>query len=158
MKLPIAVMTILSAGALLAQTPAAPPAHTNNGAPANSAAPAHKHVSQTRAGWRMERLTNRLNLTADQQNQVKAIFKESREQTKSLQPKLHQEREALNAAVKSGSEQQIDQILTQNAQLNTQMRAAHVKAMAKVYALLTPEQKAKFDEGRGRWAGRHKQG
>jgi Spy/CpxP family protein refolding chaperone len=93
----------------------------------------------------LRRLTNRLNLTADQQARVKTIFADSRQQTKTLMPQLREERSALRNAVKSDSESQIDQITTKDAQLNAQIEAVHVKAMAKVYATLTPDQKAKFD-------------
>jgi len=62
---------------------------------------------------------------------------------------------ALREAVKSGSEQRIDQITQQNAQLDAQMRAIHAKAMAKVYAILTPDQKAKFDQMSEHRAVRH---
>ncbi len=97
-------------------------------------------------GQMMQRLSTRLNLTADQQQQAKAIFQQSREQMKSLRPQLQQERQAISAAVKAGNEQQIDQILQQNAQLNAQARAIHAKAMAKFYQILTPDQKTKFDQ------------
>ena len=98
----------------------------------------------------MQRLSSRLNLTADQQTQAKAIFQQSRAQMKTLAPKLREERQAISAAVKSDNEQQIDQVLNQDAQLNAQARAIHAKAMAKFYQLLTPDQKARFDQMRSR--------
>ncbi len=101
----------------------------------------------------MQRLSTRLNLTADQQQQAKAIFQQSREQMKSLQPQLKNEHQAISAAIKSDNEQQIDQVLQQNAQLNAQARAIHAKAMAKFYQILTPDQKAKFDQRGHRKAG-----
>ncbi len=131
------------AGGLMAQTTAPAPSTPKNHA-----------AAVNRQGWMVRRLTNRLNLTADQQAQVKAIFADSRQQAKALAPQLRDERAALKAAVRSGSESQIDQITAKNAQLNSQIEALHVKAMAKVYATLTPDQKAKFDQMDGRRNGR----
>ena len=133
MKLSIAFATILTAGALLAQTPA----------------PAQEGAANHHAGARqgmLQRMTKDLNLTADQQSQVKNILQSSREQTKAIQPKLREERSALRDAVKSDSEQKIDQITRQNAELNAEAAAIHAKTMAKIYTVLTPEQKAKFDQ------------
>jgi Spy/CpxP family protein refolding chaperone len=120
------LLPFLAAGILAAQ----PAPHHRTGAPM------------------LQRLSARLNLTAEQQSQAKAIFQASREQARALAPKLREEREAVAAAVKSDNERQIDQVLSQDARLNAQARAIHVKAMAKFYQILTPEQKAKFDQGK----------
>jgi Spy/CpxP family protein refolding chaperone len=108
---------------------------------AQTTAPAHKHTHGDMVG----RLSMRLKLTPDQQNQARAIFKQSRADAKSLSPKLRDERVALKTAVKTDNEAQIDQILQQDSQVNAQARAIRAKAMAKFYQILTPDQKAKFD-------------
>lgn len=94
------------------------------------------------------RLTGQLKLTPDQQNQARSIFADARKQAQSLAPKLRDERQAMSAAIKSDNLTQIDQIARQDAQLNSQARAIHAKAMAKFYSTLTPDQKAKFDSVR----------
>jgi Spy/CpxP family protein refolding chaperone len=137
MKLPTALLSVLMASGLMAQPPAPAP-------------------SSARSGGILQSLTQRLDLTADQQARAKAIFADARQQAKALAPRLREERSALKAAVKSDAESQIDQITAKNAQLTAQIEAVHVKAMAKVYAMLTPDQKAKFDRmdaRRGRRAG-----
>jgi Spy/CpxP family protein refolding chaperone len=134
MKIGSFLLPFLAAGILSAQ-PAAAPHHRAPG------------------GQMVQRLSSRLNLTADQQTQAKAIFQASREQMKSLQPQLKSEHQAMSTAIKSDNEQQIDQLTQQNAQLNAQARAIHAKAMAKFYQLLTPDQKAKFDQHGRRQAG-----
>lgn len=121
------------AGILAAQT-AAPP----------QTAPASPHAKRAHRDM-VARLSKRLSLTADQQNQARAIFKQARADAKALSPKLREERVALHAAVKSDNEPQIDRILNQDSQLNVQARAIHAKAMAKFYQILNPDQKAKFD-------------
>jgi len=110
-------------------------------------APAAHHKA---GGDMVQRLSARLNLTADQQSQAKAIFQQSREQMATIAPKLKAERQAVAAAVKSDNEAQIDQITSQDASLNAQARAIHAKAMAKFYQILTPNQKTKFDRGENR--------
>lgn len=99
-------------------------------------------------GMMVNRLSKRLNLSPDQQSQARTIFQDARQQAQALKPKLQAERQAMSAAIKSDNEAQIDQLSQQNAQLNSSVRAIHAKAMAKFYATLTPDQKAKFDSMR----------
>jgi Spy/CpxP family protein refolding chaperone len=94
---------------------------------------------------RMQRLSARLNLTPEQQQQVGAIFRDASAQQKPLRARLHEERASLTAAIKTDSEKQIDEITRRNADALAQMQAIHAKTMAKVYSILTPDQKAKFD-------------
>jgi Spy/CpxP family protein refolding chaperone len=131
MKLGSFLLSIFAAGILSAQTATAPVEH-------------HHRVP---GGQMMQRLSSRFSLTVDQQQQAKTIFQQSREQMKALAPKLKEERQAVASAVKTDNEKQIDQVLQSDASLNAQARAIHAKAMAKFYQILTPEQKAKFDQG-----------
>lgn len=146
MKSPIVLMSVLTAGMLAAQTappPAASSAHSN---PAQ-----HERWAARRA--RFARLTAGLNLTADQQKQVHEIFSQSRTEMKTLMPKFREDRAALAGAVKSDSEQQIDKVAQQDAQLRAQMEAIHAKTLAKFYSILTPDQKAKVDQRMNRMLG-----
>lgn len=88
----------------------------------------------------------RLNLTPAQQMQVKGILRETRAEDQALAPQVRQERTALHAAIKSDALGQIDQITQQNVNVNAKMEANHLKTIAKIYAILTPDQKAKFDQ------------
>ena len=137
MKLGSILLSIFAAGILSAQT-ATPSTQTGASRPAN-------HL-RAPGGQMMQRLSARLSLTADQQQQAKAIFQQSREQMKTLAPKLRAERQAVAAAIKAGNEQQIDQVMQQDAQLNAQARAIHAKSMAKFYQILNADQKARFDQ------------
>lgn len=93
----------------------------------------------------MQRLSERLNLTPDQRQQVRAMFSDASAQTKPLRARLHEERASLAVAIKAGSEKQIDEITYQNADALAKLQAIRAKTMAKVYSILTPDQKAKFD-------------
>jgi Spy/CpxP family protein refolding chaperone len=130
MKLRSFLLPLFAAGFLAAQ-PATPPQQQ----------PQH-HARATM----MERMAKRYNLSADQQSQATTIFHGAREQAKALSPQLKQEHQAVSAAIKTDNEAQIDQILHHDAAMNAQARAIHAKAMAKFYAILTPDQKAKFDQ------------
>ena len=134
---------LLVAGALVAQTTPATSPHASQGSNA-----VHSHARQGAVTWQdhvTQRLTARLNLTADQQQRVKAIFKESRDQNQPLAAEIHDERMALRNAVKTDNPAQIDQIMQANQGLNAKVGATYLKAMAKIYTILTPDQKAKFD-------------
>jgi len=133
MKLSTFLLPLCVAGIVSAQT-AAPP----QPAPSNHARRAH--------GDMVARLSARLNLTPDQQNQARTIFQQARADAKALSPKLKNERVALRTAIKSDNEAQIDRILNQDSQLIVQTRAIHAKAMAKFYQTLNPDQKARFDK------------
>ena len=144
MKFSASLLPFCVAGILSAQTATPPPS-----APSSHARREHRDM--------VARLSTRLNLTADQQNQARAIFKQSRADVKALSPKLQNERMALRTAIKSDNEPQIDHILNQDSQLNVQARAIHAKAMAKFYQILNPDQKARFDKMSAHTGMHHKQ-
>jgi len=82
-----------------------------------------KHHGQGQHGNPVEMLTKALNLTADQQTQVKAIFDETQPQRKAIW-----EDKALSKEDKAAK-----------------MKELHTTTFAKVRALLTAEQQTAFD-------------
>lgn len=129
MKFTPLILPVLLAAAMSAQTTA-------------PAKPQHQRNPQ----MMMQKLTSDLNLTADQQAKAQAIFDQSRQQRKALAPKLREERGAVLNAIKTDNTRQIDRVIQENSQVNAQAREIHAKAMAKFYAMLTPDQKAKMDQ------------
>jgi len=97
-------------------------------------------------GQGFERLATRLNLTEAQKGQAKSIMQSSREAAKPVAQELRQDRMALREAVKAGDTQQIDRISAKVGTLTGQVTAIRTKAFAKVYAMLTPDQKAQADQ------------
>jgi Spy/CpxP family protein refolding chaperone len=93
---------------------------------------------------RMEMMTNRLNLTADQQTQVKAIFDQERLASEPLRAQLNSLHTSVEAAVKANDAAQITQLSHTLGGLMGQMEAIRLQAQAKVYALLTPAQQQLF--------------
>ena len=87
MKISTFLLPFCVAGILAAQTAAPPPAGASH----------HARREHRRYG---PRLSARLNLTPDQQNQARTIFQQSRADAKALSPKLRNERVALRTAIK----------------------------------------------------------
>jgi Spy/CpxP family protein refolding chaperone len=147
-----ATVGALASGMLFAQTPAPP---------APSQPPAQHR--QWKRGQFFDRMAAQLNLTDDQKQQAKTILQSARESSRPLREQLRQSRMALRNAVKAGkSDAEIDQLSANVGNLVGQMTANHTKAFAKVYNLLTPEQRAKADQlaaqRRAMFMGRHGHG
>lgn len=128
MKFSAFLLPVAMAGFLAAQTTPAPQTHHGQ-----------RHSMA-------DRMTAKLNLSQDQQAKAHTIFEKARAQEKALRPKLQEERVALKSAVRTDNEGQIDRVLQQNSQLNTQAREIHTKAVAQFYQILNPSQKAQFDQ------------
>ena len=143
MKKSIIVLPLFTAAALMAQT-GTPPSSASPNASAQQPASTQRGMKAGRHRI-MQRLSEHLNLTPDQRQQARAMFRDSSDQTKPLRAKLREERASLALAIKAGSEKQIDEITNQNAESLAKLQAIHAKTMAKLYSILTPDQKAKFD-------------
>jgi Spy/CpxP family protein refolding chaperone len=113
-------------------------------------APVSRHA---RAG----RMFQQLNLTDAQKAQAKTVFQQERQSVQPLMQQLKTNREALAAAVKANDTARIDALAKEQGILHGQLLAARTEAMAKVYATLTPEQKAKADALRQQQHDRMKQ-
>jgi periplasmic protein CpxP/Spy len=98
-----------------------------------------------RHGQFLNHMAANLNLTADQQAQAKQVMAGARQEAAPLRQQMKQNREALAAAIKSGNDAQIDQIAKAQAPVMAQLAAIRAHAFEKIYATLTPEQKAKAD-------------
>ena len=85
-------------------------------------------------------------MSAEQQNKVHTTLAESALATQGSHQKLQDLHTALNAAIKSGNEGEIDKLSQEMATLHQQQTAAHAKSVAKIYSTLTADQKAKVGE------------
>jgi len=105
------------------------------------------HRGAMARGGMIEHLANYLSLTPDQKAQAKTIFQEARQSSQSIREQLKQNRQALADAVKTAKgDAAIDSLAATQGTLNGQLVAIHTKAMAKMYSLLTPEQRQKADQ------------
>jgi len=110
----------LTAGALLAAVP-----HNN-----------HNHL---------QKMAAQLGLTDAQQAQAKAIFQGARAAAKPVRQQLHQERQALQAAIQAGkSDQEIQQMASAEGPELAQLAAIRASASAKFYSTLTADQQQKL--------------
>lgn len=93
-----------------------------------------------------QRMMQALNLTDAQKQQAKSIFQQSRESMKPVFRELRQNRQALEIAVKANDQTKIEQLAAKQGHLRGKMMTARAEAMAKVYQILTPEQRSKADQ------------
>ena len=92
-------------------------------------------------------LTKMLTLTADQQTQVQALLTAQETSAADLQTQLQTHHTSLVTAIKNNDLGGINAITTQLATPRQQLDALHATTAAKIYALLTTDQKAKVDRG-----------
>jgi protein CpxP len=128
-----ATVAAMAAGMALAQTPAAP--------------------THSRAG----RMFQALDLTDAQKQQTRTFLQQAKQNAQPLMTQLRANRHALAAAVKANDVAQIHTLAAQQGNLEGQLLGIRSEARAKVYALLTPEQKAKADAMREKVRERMKQ-
>lgn len=97
----------------------------------------------------VERLTQTVSLTSAQQAQATTIFTAAQTANQSIMTNLRQAHTSLAAAIKSND---LNAIATLSAQIGTltgQTTANTAKGDAAFYAVLTPDQQAKYTPGGG---------
>jgi len=107
-------------------------------------------------GMRGNRMFRHLELTDAQKVQIKAIRDASRESTKGLRDNMHETRKQLRELGTDGVFDQgaVEVLAAQQADIHKQMIIERQRAKSQIFALLTPEQKAKLDEMKARFAER----
>jgi len=120
----------------------------------------HSGRRGAQAGSMVDRFAAKLNLTDAQKQQAQSIFTAARQSAQPVRAQIAQDKQALSAAVKSGSPADIDRISSSMGPLLAQASAIRSKAFAQFYAILTPDQKAQMDQrldrrssGARRWQG-----
>jgi len=109
---------------------------------------------QGRRPTRIDFLARALDLKDSQQQQARTTFSASAEARKELGKSLEKAQEDLNNAVKTGAtDQQIEKLAGAVGTLVGQLAANETKARAKFRAILTAEQRQKFDQFPGPGAG-----
>ena len=94
-------------------------------------------------------LTKFLTLDAAQQNQVHTILADAKVQSQAFGDQVKTLRGSLVDAIKANNSAQIDSLTQQISQLQQQADAIRAKAAAKIYAVLTADQKTKLGDGLG---------
>jgi Spy/CpxP family protein refolding chaperone len=132
-------LSLLAAGLVCAQTPQAATATPGSGP--------HPHMRGPHGGNPDDRfeahLTKALSLNATQQNTVHTVLEERRVSTKGLGQQMQALHTQMVTAIKNGDESSIEKVTTEMGTLHQQEQTAHAKAVSKIYASLTAEQKTK---------------
>jgi len=102
----------------------------------------------------VERYTDRLSLTSDQQQQATTIFTAAAASEASLHEQQRAAHEALKTAITSGDTAAITAQAATLGQIETEMTTSHALAAAKFYKLLTADQQTKFARSLDRPMGR----
>ena len=90
-----------------------------------------------------------LDLTDAQKEQIKTITKTAFDSNQTLMTQLKASREAERAAIQAGkSDAELAQLAQSYAALHTQLHATRLQTEAKIYKVLTPEQRVKADKFR----------
>ena len=99
-------------------------------------------------GDMLEHMSRALNLTAEQKQQAKAIMDSVESTASGIHAKLDDVHKQLEAATANGQfdETQVRALANQQAQLEADMKVEHFRAISKVFAILTPEQRVKAEE------------
>ena len=99
-----------------------------------------------------------LDLTDAQKEQIKTITTTALDCNQTLMTQLKASREAERAAIQAGkSDAELAQLAQSYAALHTQLHATRLQTEAKIYKVLTPEQRAKADKFRSRMQERMEQ-
>jgi Spy/CpxP family protein refolding chaperone len=96
-----------------------------------------------------------LNLTDTQKSQMQSIFQEARQSSQPIRRQLRQTRQSLDAAVKAGNSDQIQQLSATEGTQMGQLAAIRASAHAKMFKMLTPDQQQKLSTLQASMHGRH---
>lgn len=91
---------------------------------------------------RLDLIVALFTLTGDQKKQVKTILDADHKAAASMRDQWTASRTAVGKAIQSGVQADVDAAVTKHAPDAAQMAAAEARALAKIIAVLTPEQKA----------------
>ena len=109
-----------------------------------------------------QRMSAALNLTPEQEQQAKAIFKSAREEARPVREQLRQDRKAVQSAIQAGKPvSEVQQLAKREGPALGEMAGMRATAFAKFYAILTPAQQQKLASMRQQWRehrGEHRQG
>jgi Spy/CpxP family protein refolding chaperone len=115
-------------------------------APSTTAQPGSGKAAVRPRAAVLRSIAQALNLTDAQKQQAQAIIQQTRQTVQPLRQQSKQNRQALMAAIKAGKgDVEIHQLALTQGNLASQLVAARTEALAKLYAMLTPDQRAKAD-------------
>ena len=98
-------------------------------------------------GWMLRHMTKELNLTMDQQNQIKSIIQAEKTKTRPLMQQMRQNDQQQNAAINGNfDEAQARAFANKQAQIMSDLIVEKQRTKSQIYAVLTPEQRQKAQQ------------
>jgi Spy/CpxP family protein refolding chaperone len=98
-------------------------------------------------GWMLRHMTKELNLTTDQQTQIKGIMQAQKSKVQPLMQQLRQNRQAENANITgSFDENQARAFANKQSQIMSDLIVEQERTKSQIYAVLTPEQRQKAQQ------------
>ena len=98
-------------------------------------------------GWMLQRMTKELNLTEAQQAQIKTILQTQHAKIQPLMQQLHQNQQAQSAAVTGAfDETQARTFAGKQTQIMSDLIVERQRTQSEIYAVLTPDQRAKAQQ------------
>jgi len=98
-------------------------------------------------GWMLKHMNKELNLTADQQTQIKSIMQAQKSKLQPLMQQMRQNRQTENANITgSFDENQARTFANKQSQIMSDLIVEQERTKSQIYAVLTPEQRQKAQQ------------
>ena len=102
------------------------------------------------------RMAQELNLTADQQAQIKSIMQAERPKMQPLMEQLRSDEQQIRQATQASpfDEAKVSSLANDEAQVRAKMTVERARAQSQIFQLLTPEQRTKAEAMHQKFGGR----
>ncbi|HKT51485.1 MAG TPA: Spy/CpxP family protein refolding chaperone [Candidatus Angelobacter sp.] len=98
-------------------------------------------------GWMLQHMTKELNLTTDQQTQIKSIMQAQKSKVQPLMQQMRQNRQAESANITGNfDENQARAFANKQSQIMSDLIVEQERSKSQIYAVLTPEQRQKAQQ------------
>lgn len=98
-------------------------------------------------GWMLQHMTKELNLTTDQQTQIKSIMQAKKSKVQPLMQQMRQNRQAESANITGNfDENQARAFANKQSQIMSDLIVEQERSKSQIYAVLTPEQRQKAQQ------------
>ena len=98
-------------------------------------------------GWMLGHIAKQLNLTADQQTQIKSIMQAQKSKVQPLMQQMRQNRQAEEANITGNfDENQARSFANKQSQIMSDLIVEQERTKSQIYAVLTPEQRQKAQQ------------
>lgn len=105
------------------------------------------HGFRHHGGWMLQHMTKELNLTTDQQTQIKNIMQAQKSKTQPLMQQMRQNRQAEEANITGNfDENQARTFANKQSQIMSDLIVEQERTKSQIYAVLTPEQRQKAQQ------------